>query len=344
MTRTGLTRFGNAQLIKSSILSAAAAAIPFIKKYQSLQPVKMERKIMRVRKPLKPYKVRKSRKRKGKSNAVKKIAKKVRKLEQRQKEGEVTWIDKYEGSTSLTSNAGKVAYSDAYGMLTSAIETLAGRLQVYDNATSTFVSGGFAAGTQDKEVVIDDAYSQVRIKNNGGSTAAVTVYIVSAKVRSDTGALVDLTASTANVAVNPPTMDLTNRLIYPNDLPTFKEKWTIHETKKFVLSAGQESVVKHSSKNIKWRDQVPYGTVMDPRLKTFQFLIRVEGVLGHKLQPYEVGYQDVTVDVAFKQVLKCHYEGGIQATRLYVSDVTFSGANNTLYEYTNDIEKQLRDV
>lgn len=279
------------------------------------------------------------RKKTGRKSKVKKIESRVRALEKREKEGEVLFLGKLCASKIHGCNQGEAAYDNEYAFNTGTVTTILSKLQVWDPATNSFIDGDFTFGGEGKNLTIDSFYSSVTVKNNCGPTCIVTVYIVEPRTGETATPVSALTDAVVDIRLDN-TMNLNNRLVFPSDCPSFGSKWKTIATKKFTLLPGRQRKVTHAVKDIVWKDEIGYADY-DKRLKSFVYLVRLEGAVGHVSGPVRVGALDCTVDLMYEQVARVKYDGGINATRLSVQDTSTTGTTiGTLYEYQMDHEKQ----
>lgn len=283
-------------------------------------------------------KTRKNRKGKTSTKTVRKLETRVKKLERRDLENEVTHIDKFERMTVYTGTQGYATYQEANQMNRATIQGVLSRLEVWDATTGNFINGQFGtAGSDQKDFTVESVSNCFKYVNNNFVKCKVTVYCCHPKIGLESGAVSKFTDGIADSVTNPTTMTIENRLLYPSMMPAFLSSYKIAKTRSKILEPGQSWSFIDVQKNIKHRDEVAYNTY-DPRLKSCIYLVRFEGLPSHHQTNgvvTGVGASDIRITEQFKQIAIVKYDGGVRAVRIYVNDSTNRNGTADTYRQVN---------
>lgn len=136
------------------------------------------------------------------------------------------------------------------------------------------------------------------------------------------GAL-DITPLTSYAALLPKhavtTLALNDELLTPFDVSGMKDEWNYKRVRSVVLQPGAEINYTNTESKISYASEVTSTySIYDKRLKTFAYLIRVNGVCGHNTT--NVGSNDSQVDIHVFKKATIRFDGGMHATRIYTEN------------------------
>jgi hypothetical protein len=319
-----------------ALASIASGAGRLAGKLLTKQNLKLANKVVKTM----VKKTGKSRKRKRSTKTVvcRKLESRVKKLERRDLENEVTHIDKYERMTVYQGIQGYATYQETNQNNRGTIQAVLGRLETWDPVTGNFISGNFGTtGNDQKDFNIESVSNCFKYVNNNFVKCKVTVYACYPKIGLESGAISKFTDGIADSVTNATTMTIENRLLYPSMVPAFLSSYRIAKTRSKVLGPGQSWSFIDVQKNIKHRDEVAYNT-FDPRLKSCIYMVRFEGLPSHHQTNgviNGVGASDIRITEQFKQIVIVKYDGGVRAVRIHVNDSTNRNGNADTYRQCN---------
>lgn len=221
-------------------------------------------------------------------------------------------------------------YADFPMVTGTLLEAYMANLRYYDPAVpGTLVTASGATGTYQREIHFKNVNANLELRNNYQVPCKVKVYLV--KPKSDTNiapttyynnAIADQLIGGAG--------SITTNGIYPTDLRPFMAQWSIKCLKDVVLDAGSTIVVSHNTGSFNYDPSLFDSHALDyqTKFKSFGFLVRVEGVIGHDTS---VATEQTTlqggVDSSTTLRAEIIYDAGVILDDLYLSnlrDATFT--------------------
>lgn len=192
----------------------------------------------------------------------------------------------------------------------------------------TLTTGSSAAGTYQRNTLIESFSSRLKIRNNYQVPCELVVYLAS--VRDDTGQSVK-EAWTAGVPDGSNLTDTTDLNQYPTDYNLVKDLWHLKKLYGSTLESGKGITVSHTIKDVEY-DSATFDThslQYQKEFKAFQFLIVMKGCIAHdSTLANEIGVISSLLDIEQVNTVKVKYAAGINITYTYVTADydTFSNA------------------
>lgn len=253
------------------------------------------------------------------------VASKVRNLEKRVKKGETTFDFRYRGSTVLQKNRNVKFTSSAIAFGWTAIDTICGALQYYDEATDTWSSRDVTGTATSKHINVKSGTTSFQVKNSHQVPVVCKIHICVPKVDTASNPTTDYEAGIPDIVVNPGTMLPTNALLKISDSKVFTKNWRIAKTfgKKKALMPGETFTCSYTVRDI---DFDPSLSVLEyqKRLKSYVCMVELEQdaqCVGHTAGTGLIaGHISGQVDIVFDQRTIITYDGGMYANRVHVQN------------------------
>lgn len=209
------------------------------------------------------------------------------------------------------------------------IETVIANLRYFNPAVpATFTTVDFTSGTQYKSLQIK-AYSKITLRNNYQVPVKVSLYLVIP--RKDTSI-----ASKTSIENGLTDIGLTNGqldpLVYPSDSPHFNDLWKIVKKKQIILQPSQQCYMNNSK--VPWFSYDPsysdsHSLTYQSRWFAHQYLIRVEGVIGHdSAVATEYGVLQAGVDAMTDTIVQVRYSAGADIKYMITADDSAAAFTN----------------
>lgn len=188
-------------------------------------------------------------------------------------------------------------------------------------APGTLVTGALAgAGTYHNDVHIKNFYTKCWIRNNYQIPAIVRLYLVTPKQDGD----ISSTAAYTNGALDQGAVSTNSPLIHFTDMDQWNDLWKIQKYKKVFLDAGKEFSLGYSGGDYWYDSSLNDSTGLNFRRqwKACQWLIRVEGTIGHDIggTAFEVNTTGASVDVIVDRTWKIEYDAAGVSLNDYTVD------------------------
>jgi len=273
--------------------------------------------------PVKKRRIRRIKPRK----TLKAIARDVRQLKQEQEREIAIHTAKYRDTGRVLSLANQCSYLSVSSSDAGSYETILSQLRYYDpSSPSTLVNADGTTGTYDKNFNFTKIYAKMNVRNNYQVPCKVTIFVVKPK---QTTSISPITAYTNGLSdVGNPTS--TSPLLHLTDSPQFNDLWKIESSVKKVLQPGEELSLIHTQK----KPSIYDPSLTDSQTQTYQtkfycrqFVIRVEGILGHDTSADEQGTMLAGVDYQQNRRWEVHYDAGIPLNYLTQVDLSDSFTN-----------------
>lgn len=264
-----------------------------------------------------PYKVKRIRKlvriNKSDTNAIK-----IKKINQKLNNNEANIS--YRNRTFATSRIGFVdqcVYQSYVGLDKTLIELAVTNLQYYDiNNAGTLVTADFNTGTFNRQVLLQPS-STFTIRNNYRIPVMVEVYIC--RVKSDTSqtpfdAITEGFLDVGSLAV-------TDELSRHSDSRILRDLWSVKKKYKAILPAGSQRVFSHREKAFSYDASLAqtHNLQFIKQFKSYQWLTRLEGVVGHNPSGSVIGKMQGSIDCVMQTHIQIKYDAGGDLIRVQTS-------------------------
>lgn len=185
--------------------------------------------------------------------------------------------------TSIASLVGRCNHVVVEPVTPTKIETAMDSFRFFNpSAPATLITADYSSGTYMKDVKIKNIRSKLVFRLTNNTPAYLRVYLC--KPKNDT-ALTPLSEYTAALADQVVTagVDETDALLYITDMEKVRENWEIDCVIDKLLVNGQTEIATHNTGEFTYDPSATDGVVQayQKRNKSFAWLIRVEGPLGH---------------------------------------------------------------
>lgn len=199
------------------------------------------------------------------------------------------------------------------------METVLGQLRFFNpSSPGTLIQGNGSTGTYFRKFNFKTIASKCKVTNNYQVPCQVTV--MCATVRLDTN-INPATAYQDGLAdIGAPSA--TSNLVYWSDSPQFSELWKITKQTKKVLQPGKTLTLRHALKDIMYDVSLSdsHNLTYQKDLKSFVWIVQIQGVQGHDTSADQQGTLPAGVDVQADYTYVVSYDAGIDLKFLYVTD------------------------
>lgn len=256
-------------------------------------------------------------------SSTKSLAKEVKSLKQAINSINSTHTYKWCFTSSLKSLIGRCNHT-SWGFSSNAIETFSANLRFYDPAApATLVTADPNTGTYARDINFKNVYVKLLMRNNYQVPARVKVYLCKVKNDTNDAILTTYTNAITDQVINA-SVDETDALIHLTDIERVKENWNIDCVVDKVLEPGQEATASHSTGSFAYDpshlDQ--NSDIYQKRFKSFIFVVRVEGVLGHDTTvatEQSLLLAGVDTMLSYKSVIE-YNSGGADLDDIYIKE------------------------
>lgn len=231
--------------------------------------------------------------------------------------GTLTYRSIHSGSTTF-SNANQQSMTPILGSSISKIETALAQLRYYDTSTNppTLVTRDATAGTFQKEFLIQNTVTTLRLRNNGHTPCNVKVYLCAPK--RDTNIL-PTTAITSGLT-DMCNVSNTDVCTYPTDSPLFNDLWKIVKSKSYKLKSGHTAECTHTEKAFQYDP-----SMVDEHNLTYQkqygghvWLVVHQGTIAHdSTTNSDIGIGPSKLDYVIRTKYLIKYSAGADIKYLY---------------------------
>lgn len=201
----------------------------------------------------------------------------------------------------------------------SQLETVLGQLRFFNpSSPGTLVQGNGSTGTYFRKFHFKTIASKCKVSNNYQVPCQVTVMCATVKLDTNINPATAYQDGLAD-AGNP---TATSNLVYWSDSPQFNELWKITKRTKRVLQPGKTLTVKHLLKDIMYDVSLSdsHNLTYQKDLKSFVWIVQVQGVQGHDTSADQQGTLPAGVDVQADYTYVVSYDAGIDLKFIYVTD------------------------
>lgn len=231
--------------------------------------------------------------------------------------GQMTYRDLVVGRILSFNNKQKV--SNQAGSTTTSMESTLAFLKFFDpNNGETLLTADGGAGTYQREYRFKSVTSNILLRNNYQSDAKLKVYLCKPKIDSSTspGA-----AWTNGIVDNGNVTDKDDLNQFASDYDVFRDIWSAKLLGKFTLSPGQSTSVSHTEKDIIFDPATIDGIseTYQKAMKSFTFLVVLEGTLSHDTISDQQGIAAAGVDYIKKTTYVVSYDAGANISYVHLA-------------------------
>lgn len=262
-----------------------------------------------------------------KAKNTKELIKKVARLEERVRDVVSEHIVRKHGANTVQAQDNSAGYrTDIFSAKTD-LESALGAVRYFDPSTpGTLISADLGSPTYSQKIKMK-SYTKYTIRNNYQVPCDVTLYLL--EVREDTTILPETARTDGLSDVGAPSSS--SAFVYPTDSPVFMQLWKIKQSKKCRLECGKEFSMTHGNEFMFDPSEVDsHDSTYQRGFKTYAFMIRVKGVLGHDSVNFssEFGLVMGQVDASYATTYTVIYNSGGASIKTIV-------LNNQLDQFTN---------
>lgn len=251
------------------------------------------------------------------------LAKQVKELQKAVKVDKASHTWKSAETGRVLSLVGRCTHVNFNCINKTVLETASANLRYYDPAVpGTLVTADANTGTYSRDVHFKNAFVKMMLRNNYQVPARVKVYLCKVKLDNNdaNGPLTVYTTAITDQVINAGT-DETDALIHVNDIERVKEVWNIDCVIDKVLEPGQEASTSHTETAINFDPAHidDYSNAYQKAFKSFTYLIRVEGVLGHDTTAADQQtLLAAGIDYQVTRKIVIEYDAGVQLDDIYI--------------------------
>lgn len=253
--------------------------------------------------------------------AQKALAKKVIKLTKAVKADQAYHTRKEYTAVDLATTDGTMNQTFVASIPISSFESAVGNLRFFNpSVPGTLTVADASSGTYSRDIHFSSVYSGIEIRNNYMVPAKVKVYLAVPKQDTNISPLTYYSDGITDQVVAGGSA--TSPCLTPNEIDLVKESWSIKLLKNKELPPGKSFKVSHTVNDINY-DPAMYDThalAYQKKYKSFGFIVRIEGVLGHDTVADQQGIVKCAVDIQATKVWKITYDAGANLNDIYISD------------------------
>lgn len=207
------------------------------------------------------------------------------------------------------------------------METYGGNLRYFDSTSGAMESVGVGTGTYSRDFNYKYVFSKIEVANNYQVPVKVKVYVCSVKGQTANDPVTLLGAGDQVLTG----ADITDPLVYLTELETVTQQWNVDCVIDKYLHPSQVATASHSVKDIKYdpAHADSESATYQSTFKSFVWVIRVEGPLGHDTVADQQTTLQAGVDYQYSMIAKIEYEAGANVNDIYTvdsRDATFTNA------------------
>lgn len=221
------------------------------------------------------------------------------------------------GALSASVNSKSTGSADVVSL--SIIEGVIAQLRYYNpSAPTALVTADGASGTYQKEFLFNSMYHKINVVNNYQVPAKVKLYLVRSKMDTSISASTSYTNGLADVG-NP---TATSTLVHLTDSTQFTDLYNIVGYKSTTLIPGENFIFTHSDKSFQYDPSLSdsHALTYQKRFKDLQFVLVVQGVLGHDTIANEQTTLQASVDYSICSTFTVRYSAGADIKFIYIDD------------------------
>lgn len=243
-------------------------------------------------------------------------------------------------TVQVLNSIGRCYHQAINGCTLSKLETSLANLRYLDAATNALVTASAVSGTYSRDFQIKNYYMKLHLRNNFMVPVKVKVYLCTVKTDTSTGVKTAYEDAITDQVINA-SVDSTDQLIYLSDIERIKETWNIDCVADKHLHNGEEFDVSHSTGSFQYDPSHgdSESETYQKALKSFEWIVRVEGTLAHDTVANERTIQDAGVDVMYYTKVDVLYNAGASLNDIYINETrpqVFTTAGRTGLKYSTD--------
>lgn len=240
-----------------------------------------------------------------------KNSRRISKLTSKMNNNEATIIYRDRATTrAITSTFNECVYLSRDGCSKGLIENAITNLKFFNPADpANLQTVNYNTGTFQKQVLIK-ANSSICIRNNYAVPCRMQLYLCKIKSDSNNSPETSITAGFADVG----NISVRDPLTKAMDSFILKDLWILKQKRKdIVLKPGQEIKAYHSEKEFSYDTSLvdTHNQQYVKIFKSFSWLVRVDGVVGHDPTEDEQGTLQAGVDILVDRNFIVKYDAGV---------------------------------
>lgn len=191
--------------------------------------------------------------------------------------------------------------------------------KVFNSSTGALDTVDLRAGDTNKAIMILGWSKEMMWRNNYTTPLDYTIWACVAKRDTSKSAFTlfnDGLSAVTNATSN-------SELIFPSDIFTLTDLYTVKRLKKGQLQAGSEvRVSHHHNKSFEYAPQLSneLSELFVPRYGSMQFLVRFKGPLAHDNTTSASGITEAQMDIVERETINYQYDGGADFSYVHVVD------------------------
>lgn len=263
-----------------------------------------------------------TKKRKSMSKITRTLTKQVKTLQKAVNVDKAKHTFKSAEAFDLKALIGRCNHAIYNGVTKGTLETASANLRYYDPAVpATLVTADANTGSYSRDIHFKRFTAKLNIRNNYQVPCRVKVYLLKPKVDSNDSPITTYTNGLADQVINAG-VDETDALMYINDIERMKEIWKIDCVLDIGLEPGQETATSHTVGPINFDPAHidDHSNAYQKVLKSFVYVIRVEGVVGHDTAADEQTLLLSGIDIQGFRKAEIEYDAGVALNDIYMVD------------------------
>lgn len=260
-------------------------------------------------------------------SSLKQVCKEVRKLKSFAESGMGNLIYRSRITARVLNGTVNTAAYDNYVCFDiSSMETALAELRFFDPAApGTLVQGSGASGAYQRNYLFEKMNVKLTVKNNYQVPCKFAIYLCEAKEDTSIAAATAFTNGLTDVG-NP---SATSCLILPPDSVQLTELYKVTYKKGGLLLPGQQVSTSYSGSNIEYDPAMvdSHNLSYQSRYRGANWIVRVEGVLGHDTTADEQGSMLAGLDIQRDREYSIKYDAGVDLKYIVVADSSDSFSN-----------------
>lgn len=253
--------------------------------------------------------------RKGQYQALKK---KVGELSKFMEQEQAIHIHRQRNTSRVTSSVNSITFAAyAEGGSIAHLEAAMASLRYFDPGTNALVTAAPTTGTYHRDIIAS-VTNKILIRNNYQVPCKLRLY--ACRPKDDTS--ISATTAFSNGLTDQGNPSATSPLVFLTDSSQFNELWKIDQSKMVVLQPGQECIHSYHIKEFDYDFALgdSHSLSYQSKYNGFNYVIRLEGILGHDTAIDEQGTLQAAVDVQIDSTYKFRYDAGKDLEDYSVTD------------------------
>lgn len=212
---------------------------------------------------------------------ARKVVKRLKHLEKKVENNTGHLVYKYRQTEEILSTVNHCNYFSISGLSTAILQTGMAQLRYYNpGVPGTYDTADFSTGTQTKRILYS-CHSRLIARNNYSVPCEVDVYLCTPRSDQSDTTVVSYTNGLADCSG----LGVTDVMVYPSEVPLFRNDWKIRAHKKAIIAPGTQIEISSGGmfKSLEFDPSYYDETTLNynPKNGSHQYLIRVSGVVCH---------------------------------------------------------------